>query len=156
MRAVVQRVTRAAVRVGEETVGAIGPGLVVLLAVARDDGRGQAQALAEKIAQLRIFDDDAGRLNRSLLDVGGSALVVPQFTLYGETHRGRRPSFIRAAPPEDAEGLHQEFVNCLRALGLPVATGRFRTTMLVEIHNDGPVTLMLDTDRPAEARPGTQ
>ncbi|MGH2404359.1 MAG: D-aminoacyl-tRNA deacylase [bacterium] len=147
MRAVVQRVARASVRVGAETVGEIGPGLVVLVAVARDDGPEDAKALAGKVAHLRIFDDGAGHLNRSLLDVGGSALVVPQFTLYGDASRGRRPSFVRAAPPEAAEGLHGQFVDALRAFGLPVQTGRFRATMLVEIHNDGPVTLLIDTDR---------
>ncbi|MGQ0551119.1 MAG: D-aminoacyl-tRNA deacylase [Armatimonadota bacterium] len=147
MRAVVQRVARAAVRVGEDTIGEIGPGLVVLVAVARDDRPDDARALADKVAHLRIFDDEAGRLNRSVLDAGGSALVVSQFTLYGYTSRGRRPSFVRAAPPEAAEGLHERFVDALRALGLPVATGRFRATMVVEIHNDGPVTLVLDTDR---------
>lgn len=147
MRAVLQRVTRAAVRVGEETVGAIGPGLVVLLAVATDDRPSQAQVLAEKVAHLRIFDDDAGRLNRSVLDVGGEVLVVSQFTLYGDARRGRRPSFTRAAPPAQAEGLHDLFVTHLRGLGVPVATGRFRALMLVEIHNDGPVTLLLDSDR---------
>jgi D-tyrosyl-tRNA(Tyr) deacylase len=130
-----------------ETVGAIGPGLVVLLAVAIDDQPDQARALAEKIAHLRIFDDDAGKLNRSALDVGGGMLVVSQFTLYGDTRRGRRPSFVRAAPPVHAEALHDLFVTHLRVLGVPVATGRFRAMMLVEIHNDGPVTLVLDTDR---------
>lgn len=148
MRAVVQRVARASVRVGQDVVGAIGPGLVILLAVARDDRPDDARVLAEKVAHLRIFDDDAGRLNRSVLDVGGSALAVSQFTLYGDASRGRRPSFIRAAPPEAAEGLHERFVEALRAFGLPVETGRFRATMLVEIHNDGPVTLILDTERP--------
>lgn len=147
MRAVVQRVARAAVRVGEDTIGEIGPGLVVLVAVARDDRPDDARALADKVAHLRIFDDEAGRFNRSVLDAGGSALVVSQFTLYGDTSRGRRPSFVRAAPPEAAEGLHERFVEALRALGLPVATGRFRATMVVEIHNDGPVTLVLDTER---------
>jgi D-tyrosyl-tRNA(Tyr) deacylase len=147
MRAVLQRVTRAAVRVGEETVGAIGPGLVVLLAVAADDQSPQARALAEKVAHLRIFDDAAGRLNRSVLDVGGEVLVVSQFTLYGDARRGRRPSFTRAAPPAQAEGLHDHFVAHLRGLGVSVATGRFRALMLVEIHNDGPVTLVLDSDR---------
>lgn len=147
MRAVVQRVARASVRVGEETVGEIGPGLVVLVAVARDDGPDDARALADKVAHLRIFDDEAGRLNRSVLDTGGSVLVVSQFTLYGDASRGRRPSFVHAAPPDIAEGLHERFVEALRAFGLPVATGRFRATMLVEIHNDGPVTLVLDTDR---------
>lgn len=148
MRAVVQRVVRASVRVDGETVGAIGSGLVVLLAVATDDQPGQAKALAEKIAHLRIFDDEAGRLNRSSLDVGGKMLVVSQFTLYGDTRRGRRPSFVRAAPPAHAEVLHDLFVTHLRTLGVPVETGRFRAMMVVEIHNDGPVTLVLDTDRP--------
>jgi D-tyrosyl-tRNA(Tyr) deacylase len=147
MRAVLQRVTRAAVRVGDESIGAIGPGLVVLLAVASDDQPPQARALAEKVAHLRIFDDDAGRLNRSVLDVGGQVLVVSQFTLYGDARRGRRPSFTRAAPPAQEEGLHDLFVAHLRGLGVPVETGRFRALMLVEIHNDGPVTLVLDSDR---------
>ncbi len=145
MRAVVQRVARAAVRVQDETVGEIGPGMVVLVAVARDDGPDDARALADKVAHLRIFDDEAGRLNRSVLDIGGSALVVSQFTLYGDASRGRRPSFMRAAPPETAEPLQERFVEALREFGLPVATGRFRTTMVVEIHNDGPVTLLIDT-----------
>lgn len=147
MRAVVQRVARAAVRVDDETVGAIGLGLVVLLAVATDDQPDQARALAEKVAHLRIFDDDAGRLNRSVLAVGGEALVVSQFTLYGDTRRGRRPSFVRAATAAQAEVLHDLFVTHLRGLGVAVATGRFRALMTVEIHNDGPVTLVLDTDR---------
>ncbi len=146
MRAVVQRVARAAVRVGEETIGKIGPGVVILVAVARDDGPDEARALADTVAHLRIVDDVAGRLNRSLIDVVGSALVVSQFTLYGDASRGRRPSFMRAAPPEAAEPLHERFVEALREFGLPVATGRFRATMVVEIHNDGPVTLVLDTD----------
>lgn len=146
MRAVVQRVARAAVRVGEETVGSIGPGLMVLLAVAADDASPQAAALAEKVSHLRIFDDDAGKLNRSVMDVGGSVLVVSQFTLYGDASRGRRPSFIRAAAPAHAEVLCDQFVARLRALGISVATGRFRAKMVVEIHNDGPVTLVLDAD----------
>lgn len=146
MRAVVQRVRQAAVRVGDETVGAIGHGLVVLLGVATGDGPAQAEALAHKAAYLRIFDDEQGRLNRSVLDVGGSVLVVSQFTLYGDTSRGRRPSFVHAAPPEAAEPLCDRFADVLRSLGLAVATGRFRAVMLVEIHNDGPVTILLDTD----------
>ncbi len=145
MRAVAQRVTSAAVRAGDETVGAIGPGLVVLLGVARDDGPRQAAVLAPKVAHLRIFDDEAGRLNRSVIDAGGSVLVVSQFTLYGDTSRGRRPSFVQAAPPEQAEPLCEEFAARLRDLGLTVATGRFRAVMQVEIHNDGPVTIILDT-----------
>lgn len=146
MRAVVQRVARAAVRVGEETVGSIGAGLVVLLAVAADDAYTRAAVLAEKISHLRIFDDEAGKLNRSVMDVGGSVLVVSQFTLYGDVSRGRRPSFIRAAAPDHAESLCEEFISQLRALGVTVATGRFRARMVVEIHNDGPVTLVMDTD----------
>jgi len=146
VRAVVQRVAQAAVIVGDETVGSIGSGLVVLLAVAADDAAQSAAAMAEKVAHLRIFDDDAGKLNRSVMDVGGSVLVVSQFTLYGDTSRGRRPSFIRAAAPAHAEVLCEEFVARLRALGVPVATGRFRAKMVVEIHNDGPVTLVLDAD----------
>jgi len=145
MRAVVQRVARAAVRVGDETVGAIGPGLVVLLGVSRDDGREPAEALAQKIAHLRIFDDEAGKLNRSVIDAGGSVLVVSQFTLYGDTRRGRRPSFVQAAAPEQAEPVCDHFAARLRDFGLHVATGRFRAMMLVEIHNDGPVTIILDT-----------
>lgn len=146
MRAVVQRVTRAAVRVGEETVGEIGSGLAVLVAVAREDEPRHAAALAEKVAHLRIFDDEAGRLNRSVLEVGGSVLVVSQFTLYGDASRGRRPSFVRAAPPDQAEVLCDQVAARLRALGVPVAAGRFRSRMLVEIQNDGPVTLILDAD----------
>ncbi|MDR7484200.1 MAG: D-aminoacyl-tRNA deacylase [Armatimonadota bacterium] len=146
MRAVVQRVRRAAVHVGQETVGAIEQGLAVLVGVSVADGPAQADALAGKIAHLRIFDDDAGRLNRSVLDAGGAVLVVSQFTLYGDVSRGRRPSFLQAAPPEQAEPLVDRVVARLRDLGLTVATGRFRASMLVEIHNDGPVTIILDTD----------
>lgn len=148
MRAVVQRVRRAAVRVGDALVGEIGPGLAVLLGVARDDSPTQAAALAHRVAHLRIFDDGTGRLNRSVFETGGAVLVVSQFTLYGDASRGRRPSFDRAAPASHAEGLCEQFAAHLRALGLPVATGRFRASMVVEIHNDGPVTLILDTDNP--------
>jgi D-tyrosyl-tRNA(Tyr) deacylase len=146
VRAVVQRVRRAAVRVGEEIVGDIGPGLAVLLGVAVEDGDAEAVMLAEKVARLRIFDDEAGKLNRSVTDIGGSVLVVSQFTLYGDTRKGRRPSFIRAAQWEQAQPLCDRFAARLRDFSLPVATGRFRATMLVEIHNDGPVTLILDTE----------
>lgn len=145
MRAVVQRVARAAVRLGNETLGAIGPGLVVLLGVAREDGPDEATRLADKTAHLRIFDDEAGKLNLSVADLGGSVLVVSQFTLYSDTSRGRRPSFVQAAPSEQAEPLCDQFAARLRDLGLTVATGRFRAVMQVEIHNDGPVTLVLDT-----------
>ncbi len=146
MRAVVQRVNRAYVRVGGELVGAIEHGLVVLLGVAAGDTAEQADSLAQKVAHLRIFDDEQGRLNRSVLDVGGAILVVSQFTLYGDTRGGRRPSFVRAARPEQAEPLCERFAEALRAHGVLVATGRFRAVMLVEIHNDGPVTILLDTD----------
>ena len=144
MRAVVQRVSGGSVRVGEETVGSIGLGYVVLLGVHARDTEAEAVALAEKIANLRVFDDDAGKLNRSILDVGGEVLSVSQFTLYGNTEKGRRPSFLDAAPPERAEALYQVFNDRLRALGVPVSTGRFRAEMSVEIHNDGPVTVILE------------
>lgn len=148
MRAVVQRVTGGRVRVGEETVGRIGRGYVVLLGVHAADTEAEARALAEKVANLRVFDDDAGKLNRSLLDVGGEVLSVSQFTLYGNTEKGRRPSFLDAAPPELADALYQVFNDRLRALGVPVSTGRFRAVMSVEIHNDGPVTLLLEVPPP--------
>lgn len=144
MRAVVQRVTRGSVRVGDELVGEIARGCVVLLGVHVRDTDAQAGTLAEKIAHLRIFGDDEGKLNRSVLDVGGAVLSVSQFTLYGNTEKGRRPSFIDAAPPERAEALYQVFNDRLRALGVPVSTGRFRAMMTVEIHNDGPVTILLE------------
>lgn len=144
MRAVVQRVTQGRVRVGDEVVGEIGRGYVVLFGVHVDDTDAQAGALAEKIAHLRVFGDDEGKLNRSILDVGGAVLSVSQFTLYGNIEKGRRPSFIDAAPPDRAEALYQVFNDRLRALGVPVSTGRFRAMMTVEIHNDGPVTLILE------------
>lgn len=144
MRLVVQRVTRGAVTVGDETIGAIGRGLVVLVGVRRGDGGEQADWLAEKTARLRIFEDDAGKLNRSVLDIGGSVLAVSQFTLYGDSSGGNRPSFIDAARPEDAEPLITRYVERLRALGVPTETGRFRAEMQVAIHNDGPVTILLE------------
>jgi len=127
-------------------VGQIGRGLVVLLGVGHGDGEAEARLLAEKIANLRIFEDAAGKMNLSLLDIGGEALVVSQFTLYADTRRGRRPGFTDAALPDVAEPLVQRFADHLRAAGIPVATGRFGAMMLVEIHNDGPVTILLDTD----------
>ncbi|MDR7436004.1 MAG: D-aminoacyl-tRNA deacylase [Armatimonadota bacterium] len=145
MRAVVQRVTKAAVYVNGEEVGRIGRGLVVLLAVHREDTDSQARQMAEKVAHLRIFDDAEGKLNLSLLDVGGEVLSISQFTLYGDTSRGRRPSFISAAPPEVAEALYRSFNDHLRKEGIAVSEGQFRARMLVEIHNDGPVTLILET-----------
>lgn len=145
MRAVVQRVRSAGVRVDGEEVARIGPGYAVLLGVSVDDTDADATALAEKIVHLRIFDDDQGKLNRSILDVGGAVLSVSQFTLYGDTSGGRRPSFIKAAPPEQAEALYDVFNRQMRHRGVPVETGRFRATMVVDIQNDGPVTLILDT-----------
>ena len=144
MRAVVQRVRKASVSVGGEVVGAIGPGLVVLLGVKTGDTEAEAKWLANKIANLRIFSDQEGKFNLSALDVGGEALVVSQFTLYGDARKGRRPSFTEAAPPEVAEPLVEKFVEFLRAKGLKVETGRFGAIMLVEIHNDGPVTIILE------------
>jgi len=147
MRAVVQRVTRASVSVGDAIAGAIGPGLLVLLGVKTGDGEAEAGYLAEKIANLRIMDDPAGKMNRSVLDTGGSVLVVSQFTLYGDARRGRRPSYIAAARPETAQALYEHFCAELRRLGLTVATGRFQAVMQVELVNDGPVTLLLESDK---------
>jgi D-aminoacyl-tRNA deacylase len=144
MRAVVQRVTRAAVRVDGEVVGAIGSGLCALVGVTHDDDEPRARKLAEKVWHLRVLDDATGTMNRSLADAGGRILVISQFTLYGDTSRGRRPSWVAAARPEQAEPLVDAFVAHLRSLGAEVATGRFRAHMLVELENDGPVTLTLD------------
>ncbi len=145
MRAVVQRVTRARVTVDGNTVGEIGAGLCVLVGATHDDDTAHAGRLADKIAHLRVLDDDAGVMNRSVLDAHGEVLVVSQFTLYGDTARGRRPSWIAAAPPEVAEPLVAAVVDRLRSLDVTVATGRFRAEMLVELVNDGPVTLIIDT-----------
>lgn len=145
MKAVIQRVTEASVSVGDETVGRIGPGLVVLLGVAQGDTATDACRLAEKTAGLRIFSDAEGRFNLSLLDTGGEALVVSQFTLLADSRKGRRPSFTGAAPPEEAEPLVGEYENALRRLGVRVAGGRFGAHMQVEILNDGPVTIILDS-----------
>lgn len=131
--------------VAEEVVGEIGEGLLVLLGVRRGDGPPEARWLAEKCAGLRIFPDDEALMNRSLLECGGSALVVSQFTLYGDVRKGRRPSFVEAAPPEVAEPLYESFCEALRRLGVPVATGRFAADMDVELTNRGPVTLLLET-----------
>jgi len=147
MRAVVQRVSRAAVTVEGRIVGEIGRGLLVLVGVTHDDTRTEAGWLARKIAGLRIFEDDAGKLNRSLADVAGAVLVVSQFTLYGDARRGRRPDFLRAARPEQAEPLIEYFVEQLREAGLSVATGQFRAEMQVALVNDGPVTLWLETEQ---------
>jgi len=147
MRAVVQRVTRSSVSVAGEAVGAIGVGLNVLIGVKEGDTEEEARWLAQKVAGLRIFEDDAGKMNRSLLEVGGEALVISQFTLYGDAHKGRRPSFIQAARPEVADPLIGRFVEFLRAEGVPVQTGIFQAMMLVEILNDGPVTIILERER---------
>jgi D-aminoacyl-tRNA deacylase len=144
MRAVCQRVTRASVRVSGATVGEIGPGLCVLLGVARDDGEPQAGRLAGKIARLRIFGDQEERFAHSLLDTGGAALVVSQFTLLADTSTGNRPSFTEAAPPEVAEPLYERFCNELRTLGVPVEQGVFGARMELELVNDGPVSIVLD------------
>src|SRR5436305_14210030 len=144
MRAVCQRVSRARVRVAGETVAEIGPGLCVLLGVARGDGSDEAARLAGKVARLRVFPDEDGRFDRSVLDVGGAALVVSQFTLLADTAKGNRPSFSEAAPPEDAEPLYERFCEALRHLGVPVETGVFGALMQVELVNDGPVTIVLD------------
>ncbi len=154
MRALIQRVSRARVVVEGETTGEIGPGLLVLLGVAVSDTDAERDWLAEKIMNLRIFEDDAGKMNLSLTDVGGSLLVVSQFTLYGDCRKGRRPSFVDAAPPEMAERVYEEFVAATRGRGVPTETGRFRMHMEVELVNDGPVTLWLDTDQRAnEGKP---
>ncbi len=145
MRALVQRVSRASVSVEGEVTGSVGPGLLVLLAVAPGDGEAQAAWLARKVAMLRVFADDQGRMNRSLIQVGGGALVVSQFTLYGDCRKGNRPSFVRSAPPELAEPLYLRFCELLAAHGPAVERGVFGALMQVELVNSGPVTLLLDS-----------
>jgi D-tyrosyl-tRNA(Tyr) deacylase len=144
VRILLQRVRRAGVRVAERSVAEIGPGMVILLGIGLDDGEEQARYLAEKVATLRIFEDEAGKFNRSLLDVSGQAMVVSQFTLYADTRKGRRPSFTDAAPPEQAAPLVERFAELLRQQGVPTQTGEFGAHMLVEIENDGPVTIWLE------------
>lgn len=146
MRALVQRVSKGSVTIEEKTVAEIGHGFVILLGVGGEDGEAQAKYLAEKIANLRIFADEAGKTNLSLLDVAGEALVVSQFTLYADTRKGRRPSFIHAAPPEIASPLVDRFTELLTAQGVPTQTGQFGEHMVVEIINDGPVTIWLERD----------
>jgi D-tyrosyl-tRNA(Tyr) deacylase len=147
MRILLQRVSRAAVTVGGQVVGAIGPGLVVLVGVGHSDTPALARRMAEKVVNLRIFNDEAGKFNRSLLDVGGGALVVSQFTLYADARKGRRPSFVKAAPPEIAAPLVDHYADRLRAEGITrVEHGVFGALMLVEIENDGPVTIILDSE----------
>jgi len=145
MRAVLQRCRHASVTVAGESIGRIERGLLILLGVHRDDGPAQADWLAEKCVGLRLFDDADGKMNLAVQDVGGGILVVSQFTLYGDCAKGRRPSFIAAARPEQAEPLYERFINNLRALGIPVATGKFGADMQVELLNDGPVTLVVDS-----------
>jgi D-tyrosyl-tRNA(Tyr) deacylase len=147
VRSVIQRVTRASVRVDAQVTGEIGAGLLILLGVSRTDNQESSVYLAEKIANLRIFSDSAGKMNLSLTDIGGSALVVSQFTLYGDTRGGRRPSYLQAAPPEEANRLYEEFVSAMRGLGIKVETGVFQAHMQVELVNDGPVTILLDSEK---------
>lgn len=147
MRAVVQRVSRARVTVEGRVTGEIGAGLMVLLGVGREDTSAVASSMAEKVVNLRIFEDEQGKMNRSLLDVRGAALVVSQFTLYGDARGQRRPSFISAAPPDQASKLYEEFNAALRALGVTVATGIFQAMMSVELVNEGPVTILLDSNK---------
>jgi len=147
MRAVIQRVKRAEVRVNAQAVGAVGEGMLVLLGVGKEDTPETARSLADKVVNLRIFDDDEGRMNRSLLEIGAGLLCVSQFTLYGDCRKGRRPSYDRAAPPEKARQLYETFVGAVRAAGINVATGQFQAMMDVELVNDGPVTLLLDSER---------
>jgi D-tyrosyl-tRNA(Tyr) deacylase len=147
MRAIIQRVSCARVIVDDNVTGEIADGLVVLLGIGRDDTSAVATGMAEKISNLRIFEDDQRKMNRSLLDVKGSALVVSQFTLYGDARGQRRPSFVAAAPPEQARKLYEEFSEALRTLGITVATGVFQAMMSVELVNEGPVTILLDSDK---------
>jgi D-tyrosyl-tRNA(Tyr) deacylase len=147
MRAVVQRVGRATVKVGDEITGEIGKGLLVLLGVGQEDGEGDADYLAEKVAGLRIFEDEAGKMNLSVGEIGGAVLAVSQFTLFGDVRRGKRPSFDAAARPERARELYDAFVERIRALGLRCDTGRFQEMMEVELVNSGPVTILLDSKK---------
>jgi D-tyrosyl-tRNA(Tyr) deacylase len=147
MRAVIQRVSRAKVTVAGEVTGEIGMGLLVLLGVGQQDAESGADYLADKTAGLRIFEDDAGKMNRSVVDVGGAVLVVSQFTLYGDVRKGKRPSFDDAARPEKARALYERFVERMRAAGLRCETGRFQEMMQVELVNDGPVTILVDSEK---------
>jgi D-tyrosyl-tRNA(Tyr) deacylase len=147
MRAVVQRVSRAKVTVAGEVTGEIGTGLLVLLGVGRHDSEAGAEYLAEKVVGLRIFEDDGGKMNRSVVDVGGAVLVVSQFTLYGDVRKGKRPSFDAAAPPQQARELYESFVRRVRAAGLQCETGRFQEMMSVDLVNEGPVTILVDSEK---------
>ncbi|HST12011.1 MAG TPA: D-aminoacyl-tRNA deacylase [Terriglobales bacterium] len=147
MRAVVQRVSRAKVTVGAEVTGEIGRGLLVLLGVGRQDSEAAADYLSDKIIGLRIFEDDGGKMNRSVVEVGGALLVVSQFTLYGDVRKGKRPSFDDAAPPQRARELYECFVQRIRSAGVRCETGRFQEVMAVELVNEGPVTILLDSEK---------
>ena len=147
MRAVVQRVTSASVTVEGETVGAVGPGLMVLIGVSREDTDKDLKYIVDKVQNLRVFDDENGVMNRSILDAGGSILAVSQFTLYGDARGGRRPSYIRAAKPEPADVMYEKAVAAWRGNGIHVETGRFRTEMMVSLVNNGPVTILLDSEK---------
>ena len=147
MRAVLQRVSRAHVSVGEEVVGTIGPGLLALLAVGRNDAKADAEYLAAKVIGLRVFEDESGKMNLSLAETHGAVLAVSQFTLYGDVRKGKRPSFDEAAPPGVARKLYEHFVSKIREAGIACETGRFQAMMQVELINDGPVTILLDSAR---------
>jgi D-tyrosyl-tRNA(Tyr) deacylase len=144
MRAIIQRVSEAKVRIDGQIIGEIGQGLLVLLGVAKPDNSDIARWLADKIVSLRVFNDNEGKMNRDVSEIGGSILVVSQFTLYGDCSKGRRPSFVDAAPPQTAVPLYEAFINGIRANGIPTATGQFGTMMQVELINDGPVTLIIE------------
>lgn len=152
MRALIQRISSARVRVGSEVTGEVGPGLLVFLGVGRDDSPAELGQLAEKIVNLRIFEDEQGKMNRSVQEVDGEIMVVSQFTLYADCRKGRRPNFLEAAPPELGRELYEQFITVLREKGVRVATGRFGADMAVELTNDGPVTIMLDTADWVKAR----
>lgn len=147
MRAVVQRVGRALVRIDQETVSAIGPGLTVFLGIHGNDGQNEIEWMADKLINLRIFEDAEGKMNLSLLDLGGEMLIVSQFTLYGDCRKGRRPGFSDAAPPAFAEPVYRRFVEEVQKRGIAAATGRFQATMEIELVNDGPVTLLIDSEK---------
>ncbi len=153
MRVVVQRVRGAAIRIEGEVIAEIGAGLAVLVGVRTTDTAAEARWLAEKVAHLRIFRDEEGKMNRSVLEGGGAVLSVSQFTLYADASKGRRPSFLDAASGPEAEAIYEAFNQALREVGAPVATGRFGAVMLVEIHNDGPVTVILERERPEKPSP---
>lgn len=147
MRAVVQRVSRASVTVDTKITGEIGPGLLVLLGIHESDGENEVKWLADKIIHLRIFEDEAGKMNRSLLDTGGAMLIVSQFTLYGDCRKGRRPGYSTAAPPDKADALYHRFINEVKKKNVTAACGTFQAHMAVELVNDGPVTLLLDSSK---------